>query len=312
MFKGQQVNREECGRELCRQGRINGKIVVFDADVCTSSKISIFRDAFPERFVQAGIAEANMAGMAAGLATIGGFIPVISTFACFASRRMMDQASISIAYPKLNVKIIGAYGGIPTGKAGATHQAFEDISVMRTIPNMVVIVPCDGPQTRAAVRAMLKHEGPVYLRTARNQNPVIFDDDCELEIGRGIMLKEGSDVTIVSTGIRTQTAVEASWELGKNGISAEHIYIHTVKPLDKNIILQSAKKTNRVITIENHSIIGGLGSAISELLSEEYPCRMKRLGIKDHFGESGDDEALFEKYGLAVKDVVAAAKKLLK
>lgn len=306
MFKGYQINRDECGKELCNQGRINGNIIVFDADVCTSSKISIFRDAFPGRFVQAGIAEANMAGMAAGLATIGDFIPVISTFACFASRRMMDQVSISIAYPKLNVKIIGAYGGIPTGKAGATHQAFEDISVMRTIPNMVVLVPCDGPQTRAAVRAMLKYEGPVYLRTARNRNPVIFNEDCELEIGKGIMLKEGNDVTVISTGIRTQTAVEACLELEKKRINAEHINIHTIKPLDENIILKSVKKTNKAITIENHSVIGGLGSAVSELLSEKYPCRVKRLGIRDHFGESGDDDLLFEKYGIAVKDIINA------
>jgi len=307
MFKGYQTNRDECGKELARQGMLNDRIVVFDADVCTSSKLSLFRDAFPGRFVQAGIAEANMAGMAAGLATIGDFIPVISTFACFASRRMMDQVSISIAYPKLNVKIIGAYGGIPTGKAGATHQAFEDISVMRTIPNMVVLVPCDGHQTRAAVRAMLKYEGPVYLRTARNQNPVIFAEDCELEIGKGILLKEGRDVTVISTGIRTQTAVEACLELEKKGINAEHINIHTIKPLDENIILGSAEKTNRVITIENHSVIGGLGSAVSELLSEKYPCRIKRLGVRDHFGESGDDNMLFEKYGIGVKDIINAA-----
>lgn len=310
MFKGHQINRDECGKELCNQGRINKRIIVFDADVCTSSKISIFRDAFPERFIQAGIAEANMTGMAAGMATIGNFIPVISTFACFASRRMMDQVSISIAYPKLNVKIIGAYGGIPTGKAGATHQAFEDISIMRTIPNMVVIVPCDGPQTRAAVRAMLSYEGPVYLRTARNSNPVIFDEDCELEIGKGVMLKKGTDVTVISTGIRTQVAVEACMELEKHGIRAEHIYIHTIKPLDKQIILQSAKKTGKIITIENHSIIGGLGSAVSELLAEEHPCRIKRLGIKDHFGESGEDEKLFEKYGIAVKDIINTTMKL--
>lgn len=312
LFKGVEENRTAFGEALVEAGNKYPNLFVLDADVATSSKTSFFRDAFPDRFLEMGIAEANMTGVAAGMSSVGGIIPIISTFACFASRRMMDQVFISIGYTGLNVKIIGAYGGIPTGKAGATHQSFEDIAIMRTIPGMVVLVPADGPETKAAVRTMLEYQGPVYLRTARNKNPVIFDDDdVKLEIGKAKTLNEGKDIAIISTGIRTQTAYEAAKLLEKDGISIRHIHIPSIKPIDKDVIIKASKEVGKIITIENHSIIGGLGTAVSEVLSEEAPCYLKRLGIRDHYGETGDNEYLYEKYGISLNSLINTARAML-
>ena len=311
LFKGTYENRTAFGEALLNIGKEYNNLYVLDCDVSTSSKTSLSRDAFPDRFLQIGIAEQNMVGIAAGMAAVGGIIPLISTFACFASRRVMDQIFISVAYPGLNVKILGAYGGIPTGKAGATHQAFEDIAVMRVIPGMVVLVPCDAHETAQAAHAMMKHKGPVYIRTARNANPIIFDKDDEFIIGKAKVLHDGDDIAIISTGIRTQAAYEAVHRLKHEGINARHIHMPTIKPIDRDIIIKASREIGKIITIENHNIIGGLGSAVSEVLTDEAPCKLKRLGIRDHFGESGDNEVLFKKFGISSEDVVNTAKDFL-
>ncbi len=312
LFKGTAENRFAFGEALVEAGKKYPNLYVLDSDVGTSTKTSLFRDAYPDRFLEIGIAEANMAGISAGLASVDDIIPFISTFACFVSRRMLDQVFISIGYTGLNVKINGAYGGIPTGKAGATHQSFEDIAIMRAIPGMVVLAPADGPEIKSAVRAMLKHNGPVYIRTARNKNPVMFDENENFTIGEAKVLNEGSDIAIISTGIRTQTAYEASKTLEKDGISVRHIHMPTIKPIDREAIIKASRDIGKIITIENHSYIGGLGSAVSEVLTDEAPCYLKRLGIPDRYGETGDNEHLFEKYGISVNSLIKTAKKMLK
>jgi transketolase len=311
LFKGMAENRSAFGEALVEAGKEYSNLYVLDSDVATSTKTSLFRDAFPERFLEIGIAEANMAGIGAGLASVGEIIPVISTFACFASRRMLDQVFISIGYTGLNVKINGAYGGIPTGKAGATHQSFEDIAIMRAIPGMVVLIPADGPEIKSAVWAMLKYKGPVYIRTARNKNPILFNEGEEFIIGKAKLLNEGSDIAVISTGIRTQTAYEACKKLEQDGISVRHIHMPTIKPIDRDIITKASKDIGRIVTIENHNHIGGLGSAVSEVLTDEAPCYLKRLGIPDRYGETGDNDYLFNKYGIAVNSLIDTVKGML-
>ena len=297
------------GEAVTELGRINPDVVVLDADVATSTQSAIFRDAFPDRFYQVGIAEQNMVGIAAGLATMG-FIPFVSTFAVFATRRVCDQVSISVAYPNLSVKINGSYGGVPTAKAGATHQAFEDIAIMRAIPNMRVFAPADGVETRAVVFAAAEMPGPVYIRTARCEVPVIFDDSYKFVPGKAVTLREGGDVAIISTGMMTTKALQAVDILAKSGIAARLIHMPSIKPIDEEAIVAAAKEIGRIVTVENHSIIGGLGGAVAEVLVERAPARMKRIGVRDHFGESGDDEKVFTKYGINTEHMVAAAQEM--
>jgi transketolase len=286
--------------------------VVLDADVATSTKTSIFREAFPERFFEMGIAEQNMMGVAAGMATTKKIIPFAVTFAVFVSKRACDQVSISIAYPKLNVKIVGSYGGIPTGKAGATHQAFEDIAIMRAIPNMTIIVPADAVEMKQAVKACVDYDGPVYLRCIRCDTPVIFDENYKFKWNKGITLREGKDVTIVSTGMMTPEALIATGILVDQGIDVRLVHLHTIKPIDKDILFKASMETGRIVTVENHSIIGGLGGAVAEVLSESEPALIKRIGINDTFGESGPLKDLFCKYGLTAENIVKETKEIIK
>ena len=292
------ATRESYGNMLKELGEIHEDIVVLDADLAGATKTSIFKKAFPNRHIDCGIAEANMAGIAAGLAACGK-VPFMSSFAMFASGRAYEQVRNSIGYPHLNVKIGASHAGISVGEDGATHQCIEDIALMREIPGMVVINPCDDIEARAAVKAAYEYKGPVYLRFGRLAIPVINDiNNYSFEIGRGITLKEGSDITVVATGLCVCEALNAAKILSSRGIDAEVINIHTIKPLDKELIIRSAKKTGLVATIEEHSVIGGLGSAVSEVLSEELPTRVIRIGINDTFGESGPALELIKKYGL--------------
>ncbi len=306
------ATRTAFGEALVEIAEERKDIVVLDADVATSTKTSIFREAFPERFFEMGIAEQNMMGVAAGMASTQKIVPFAVTFAVFATKRACDQVSISIAYPKLNVKIVGSYGGIPTGKAGATHQAFEDIAIMRAIPNMTIVVPADAIEMKQAVKACVEYNGPVYLRCIRCDTPVIFDKNYKFKWNKGVTLREGKDVTIVSTGMMTPEALVATNILIDQGVDVRLIHLHTIKPIDKEVLIKAAKETNCIITVENHSIIGGLGSAVAEILSENYPTLMKRIGINDAFGESGALDDLFTKYDLTSENIVKEAKKLIK
>jgi len=299
------------GEALVEVGRTNPEVVVFDADVCTSTQTSHFRQAYPDRFYQMGIAEQNMVGAAAGMSTLG-YIPWVSTFAVFIAKRAVDQVRISVAYPQMNVKLNGSYAGIPTGKAGATHQSVEDIAVMRAMPNMTVVAAADAVETRQAVLASVKHVGPLYLRTVRCPVPVIFDDKHKFEIGRSYTLRDGNDAAIIATGMTTPKALAAADQLNKDGIRARVIHMPTVKPIDEQVIVKASKEIGRIITVENHSRIAGLGGAVSEVLTDQAPCYLKRLGFPDIFGESGDNEAIFSKYGVNVENIFAAAEQMAK
>jgi transketolase len=296
---------------LVELGDENSALIVFDADVGTSTYTSRFRDAFPERFVQVGIAEQNMVSMAAGASTLG-LIPWVSTFAVFVAKRAVDQVRVSIAYAQSNVKLNGAYGGIPTGRAGATHQSVEDVAVMRCMPNMTVICPGDPRETRQAVRAATDHRGPVYLRTVRCHVPVIFDQRHRFAIGQSYRLHEGTDLTIISTDMMTSKALAAALELEKAGVHVRLIHMPTIKPLDVEAVVEASRQTGRIITVENHSRLGGLGGAVAETLTEHAPCRLCRLGFPDVFGESGDDEAIFSKLGVNVESIITAARALVR
>jgi len=303
--------RNAFGDALMELGKVNDRVVVLDGDVGCSTQSSRFKKHFPERFYEIGIAEQNMMGIAAGMATTG-LIPFVSTFAVFASRRACDQVSISIAYTKLNVKINGGYGGVPTGKAGATHQAFEDLAIMRSIPNITVIVPADATETRKAVFAAAEYPGPVYLRTVRCSVPTIFGEDHSFEIGKSFTLQNGNDLTVISTGMMTAKALKAAKILTKKGISTRVIHLPTLKPIDEAVITKASRETGRIITVENHSVIGGLGSAVAETITAQAPCYLCRLGVQDRFGESGDDEAFFSKYEMNVENIVDCAEKFMK
>ena len=292
------ATRESYGNALVELGKLHDDVVVLDADLAGATKTGMFKKAFPERFIDCGIAEGNMIGVAAGIATTGK-VPFASTFAMFAAGRAFEQVRNSVGYPKNNVKIGATHAGISVGEDGATHQCNEDIALMRTIPGMVVISPADDVEARAAVFAAYEHQGPVYMRFGRLAVPVINDrPGYHFEMGKGIVLREGTDVTIVATGILVSSALEAAEKLAAEGISAEVINIHTIKPLDKELIINSAKKTGKVVTAEEHSVIGGLGSAVCEALSEECPTKVCRIGIQDVFGESGSAGELLVKYGL--------------
>jgi len=297
------------GNALVELGTTNDEVVVFDGDVGESTQTSRFGRAYPDRFFQMGIAEANMVGAAAGMSTLG-YIPWVSTFAVFIAKRAIDQVRVSIAYPKLNVKLNGAYGGIPTGKAGATHQSVQDIAIMRAMPNMTVLVASDAVETRQMVLESVKHKGPLYMRTVRCPVPVIFDNNYQFEIGRSYTLKEGSDVAIISTGMMTPKALDAAKELDKEGIKTRVIHMPTIKPIDEEVIVRASKDIGRIITVENHSMIAGLGGAVSEVLTDQAPCYLKRLGFPDIFGESGDNEKIFSKYGVNTENIIEAAKQM--
>ena len=292
------ATRESYGNALVELGKKHDDLVVLDADLAGATKTGIFKKAFPERHIDCGIAEGNMMAVAAGLAAAG-MVPFASSFAMFAAGRAYEQVRNSIGYPHLNVKIGATHAGISVGEDGASHQCLEDIALMRVIPGMTVIVPSDDIEARAAVEAAYAYKGPVYLRFGRLAVPVINDrPDYRFEIGKGITLREGKDVTIVATGLEVQSALEAAQKLAADGIDAEVINIHTIKPLDEELILASAKKTGRVVTVEEHSVIGGLGGAVCEVLSVKAPVPVLRIGVNDVFGESGPAVELLHKYRL--------------
>ena len=302
------ATRESYGNALAELGAKHENLVVLDADLAGATKTGVFKKAFPDRHIDCGIAESDMMGIAAGLATTGK-VPFASTFAMFAAGRAFEQVRNSIGYPHLNVKIGATHAGISVGEDGATHQCNEDLALMRTIPGMVVICPSDDVEARAAVQAAYEYEGPVYLRFGRLAVPVINDrPDYKFEIGKGVLLREGTDLTIVATGLCVAGALEAADKLAAEGVSAEVINIHTIKPLDKELILNSARKTGKVVTAEEHSIIGGLGGAVCEALSEEAPTKVLRIGVKDTFGESGPAAALLAKYQLDGAGIYAQIK----
>ena len=300
------ATREAYGKTLVELVE-NKDIVVLDADLAGATKTAMFKKACPERFFDMGIAEGDMMGTAAGLA-VSGKIPFASTFAIFAAGRGFEQIRNSICYPNINVKIAATHAGVTVGEDGGSHQAIEDISLMRSLPNMVVLNPADAVEARQMVLAAAEYVGPMYLRFGRAATPVIHDDSYKFELGKGEVVKEGKDVSIISTGIMVAKALEAAETLKAEGIDAEVINISTIKPLDNELVLASAKKTGKVVTAEEHSIIGGLGSAVCELLAEEYPVKVTRIGVKDVFGQSGSPAALLEHYGLTAADIVKACK----
>ena len=302
------ATRDSYGNALCELGAEHENLIVLDADLAAATKTAVFKKAYPERHIDCGIAESNMAGIAAGLSTCG-FVPFMSSFAMFAAGRAFEQVRNSIGYPHLNVKIGATHAGISVGEDGATHQCCEDIALMREIPGMVVINPCDDVEARAAVKAAYYHEGPVYLRFGRLAVPVINkESDYEFEIGKGVLLREGKDISIIATGLCVYESLKAAEMLEKDGVSAEVINIHTIKPLDESLVMSTAKKTKRVFTVEEHSIIGGLGSAVSEVLSEKCPTKLTRIGIRDTFGESGPAKELIHKYELDAEGIYGKIK----
>ena len=302
------ATRESYGNALKELGAEYPNLVVLDADLAAATKTGVFKKAFPERHIDCGIAECNMVGIAAGLATVGK-IPFVSSFAMFAAGRAFEQVRNSVGYPHLNVKIGATHAGITVGEDGASHQCNEDIALMRTIPGMVVMCPSDDIEAKAAVRAAVEYEGPVYIRFGRAAVPVINDKpDYKFEIGKGTVVREGKDVTIVATGICVDSALGAAEKLAADGIDAEVINICTIKPLDEAIIIESAKKTGKVVTVEEHSVIGGLGSAVCDCLSANCPNPVKKLGMQDVFGESGSAAALVAKYGLDAEGVYKSVK----
>lgn len=306
------ATREAYGKALVELAKNNKDVVVLDADLSKSTKTAEFQKVAPERFFDMGIAEANMMGVAAGMSTCGK-IPFVSSFAMFAAGRAFEQIRNSICYPKLNVKICATHAGLTVGEDGATHQSVEDLSLMRSIPNMTVINPSDDVETIAAINAVANMQGPCYVRLGRMAvDTVNANTDYKFEIGRGIQLSDGDDVTIIATGIMVQAALEAKDILKKEGINARVINIHTLKPIDKEIILKAAKETGVIVTAEEHSIIGGLGSAVSEVVCEEMPVAVLKVGINDVFGESGKPADLLKAYGLTANDIVSKVKDALK
>ena len=301
------ATRQSYGEELAKLGEENRNIVVLDADLSSATKTNIFAQKFPDRFINVGIAEQNLMGISAGLSTFGK-IPYASTFAVFAAGRTYEQIRNSIAYPKLNVKICATHAGITVGEDGATHQMLEDISLMRGLPNMTVLCTSDDVQTKWAVRKIAELEGPVYLRLCRMATPVIYSENEQFEIGRGVQIGEGTDASIIATGVTVSEAIVAMEELKKQGINVRVIDMHTIKPLDKELVIKCARETKKIITIEDHSIIGGLGSSVCEILSEEIPTKVIRMGINDVFGRSGKAEELMSYYKI---DSMAIVNKVL-
>lgn len=302
------ATRDSYGNALVELGREHENLIVLDADLAAATKTSIFQKEFPERHIDCGIAESNMIGVAAGLAATGK-VPFASSFAMFAAGRAFEQIRNSVGYPKLNVKIGATHAGISVGEDGATHQCNEDIALMRTIPGMVVINPSDDVEARAAVKAAFEHEGPVYLRFGRLAVPVINEcEDYKFELGKGVVLREGKDITLIATGLPVAETLEAAKMLAEDGIDAKVINIHTIKPLDENLIVEAAKETGKVVVIEEHSVIGGLGSAVCDVLSEKAPTKVLKIGINDTYGESGPALELIKKYGLDAESIYKKVK----
>lgn len=297
------ATRQSYGETLVKLGKENEKIVVLDADLAGATKTNLFAKEYPNRFFDMGIAEANMLGTAAGLATCGK-IPYASTFAVFAAGRGYDQIRNSICYPNLNVKICATHAGITVGEDGATHQMLEDISLMRTLPNMTVISPSDDTQTRWAIEEISNMNGPVYVRLARLATPIIYEGNQKFEIGKAIQIGEGTDGTVFATGVTVAETIKAQEELKLQGIDIRVVDVHTIKPIDRDIIIKCAKETKKLVSVEDHSVIGGLGSAISEVLTEEYPVKLERMGMLDTFGKSGKAEELIEYFGLTSKAIM--------
>ena len=304
------ATREAYGNALVKLGQMNENVVVFDADLSKSTKTAGFQKAFPTRFFNMGIAEQNLIGAAAGM-SVAGKIPFASTFAMFATGRAFEVIRNSVCYPKLNVKVCATHAGLTVGEDGASHQSVEDISIMRSVPNMTVIVPADGVETEQIIFEVAKYNGPVYVRLGRSAVPTIFDENYKFEIGKGVEVQEGTDATVIACGIMVNEAMKAHDMLKEEGISLRVINMPTIKPIDTDIIIKAAKETKAIITAEEHSIIGGLGSAVSEVVVENCPVPVKRVGVKDTFGESGSPNDLLEKYGLTANDIVKAVKESL-
>jgi transketolase len=299
------------GETVAELARQDPRIVVLDGDLGSSTRADIFEAEHPDRFFQMGIAEQNLLGAAAGMATVG-FIPFVSTFACFAVARALDSIRVLIAQPKANVKITGGYSGLLAGMTGKTHLIFDDIAIMRAMAGMVTVVPADEVETRQAIRAITEYKGPVYLRLTRQASPILFDDSYRFQLGRATVVRPGSDVTVFSTGTQTTRAFEAAEILAGEGIDVHLVHVPTLKPLDEEGIVQAARATGFVITTEEHSIIGGLGGAIAELLADRNPVTVKRHGLADIFGESGPDQALLEKYGISVTKTAEAIRAIVR
>lgn len=297
------ATRDSYGNALVELGKEHDNLIVLDADLAAATKTGIFKKAFPDRHIDCGIAECNMAGIAAGMSTAG-YVPFMSSFAMFAAGRAFEQIRNSIGYPHLNVKIGATHAGISVGEDGATHQCNEDIALMRAIPGMTVINPCDDVEARAAVKAAFDYNGPCYLRFGRLAVPVLNDEETyHFELGKGVELRDGKDITIIATGLCVSESMEAAKLLAADGIEAQVINIHTIKPIDEEIIVAAAKKTGRIFTVEEHSIIGGLGSAVAEVLIEQSSTKMSRIGVRDTFGESGPAKDLLHKYGLDAEGI---------
>lgn len=306
------ATRESYGNALVELGAEHDNLIVLDADLAAATKTGVFKKAYPDRHIDCGIAECNMMGIAAGLSTTG-IVPFASTFAMFAAGRAFEQVRNSIGYPHLNVKIGATHAGISVGEDGATHQCNEDIALMRTIPGMVILNPADDVEAKACVKAAYEYNGPVYLRFGRLAVPVINDSpDYKFELGKGVVLREGKDVTIVATGLCVSSALEAAEKLAADGIDAKIINIHTIKPLDEELIVAAAKETGKVVTVEEHSVIGGLGSAVCDALAEKCPVPVKKIGVQDVFGESGPAAALLAKYKLDGEGVYEQVKEFCK
>ena len=306
------ATRESYGNALVELGAEHDNLIVLDADLAAATKTGVFKKAYPDRHIDCGIAECNMMGIAAGLSTTG-IVPFASTFAMFAAGRAFEQVRNSIGYPHLNVKIGATHAGISVGEDGATHQCNEDIALMRTIPGMVILNPADDVEAKACVKAAYEYNGPVYLRFGRLAVPVINDrQDYKFELGKGVVLREGKDVTIVATGLCVSSALEAAEKLAADGIDAKIINIHTIKPLDEELIVAAAKETGKVVTVEEHSVIGGLGSAVCDALAEKCPVPVKKIGVQDVFGESGPAVALLAKYKLDGEGVYEQVKEFCK
>jgi transketolase len=306
--------RDAYGETLVELGGKHRNIVVLDADLSKSTKTILFAKKYPDRFFEMGIAEANMISAAAGLASCGK-IPFASTFAVFATGRVYDQIRIDVAYSEANVKIFATHGGISVGKYGASHQMIEDLTLMRVLPNMTVLAPSDATQTRRLVELMAITEGPMYARIGRANAPILYKKEelSDIEIGKGLIVKDGSDVSIIACGTMVDQAVDAQEKLSKEGVSARVVDMHTIKPLDEKLVVKCARETNAIVTVEEHSVIGGLGGAVSEVLAENgSPIKFKRMGVQDMFCESGEPEELFEKYGLSTSHIVKTVKKLIK
>ncbi len=305
------ATREAYGKALAELAKENENVIVLDADLSKSTKTADFKAVSPERFFNMGIAEGNMMGVAAGLSTCGK-IPYVSTFAMFAAGRAFEQIRNSICYPKLNVKVCATHAGLTVGEDGASHQTVEDLSLMRSIPNMVVISPADAVETMAAIKAIAKYDGPCYVRLGRAAVNVINDENTyEFKLGKGVVVSEGKDATIVATGIMVDAAIEAKEILAQEGIDAKVINIHTIKPLDNELIIESAKETGVIVTAEEHSIIGGLGSAVAEVVTEKYPVPVLKVGVNDTFGESGKPDELLKAYNLTAQDIVNKVKEAI-